>query len=308
MRAAGHGETADRRPRRPGGPAARLGAAVLLLVVAALGTAARGITHLSTAGTLVASPGSVAFLAGVAAVAAACLALAGLLALLASRRRRRPEDELTGAPVPVPWWARAIALLAALALIALPIAAIVVLLHGRRSGHLAPAPVAPVVPRLPGPAPSARLADTAFLAGSATALAVLVVGALVVAALWLRRRRRAGTAREGPATAPSPLAVAVAAGTAALGATAGTREAIIACYAAMETTLAAAGAPRRAADTPEELLTRAERDGIIRTPAAGRLTALFREARFSPHRLAEAQRDAAQAALDDIGHDLAGRP
>jgi Domain of unknown function (DUF4129) len=307
MRAAGHGETAYRRPRRPGGPAVRLGAAVLLLAVAALGTAARGITHLSTAGMLVAGPGSVAFIAGLAAVGAACLALAGLLALLASRRRRRPEDEFTRAPEPVPWWARAIALLAALALIALPIAAIVVLLHGRRSGHPAPAPAAPVAPRLPGPATASRLADTAFLAGAATALAVLVVGALVVA-LWLRHRRRAGTARDGPAAAPSPLAVAVAAGTAALGATAGTREAIIACYAAMEATLGAAGAPRRAADTPEELLTRAERDGIIRTPAARRLTALFREARFSPHRLAHAQRDAALAALDDIGHDLAGRP
>ena len=286
----------------------RLGAAVLLLAAAALGTSARGITHLSTAGMLAAGPGPVAFVAGVAAVAAACLALAGLLALLASRRRRRPEDEFTGAPQPVPWWARAIALLAALALIALPIAAIVMLLHGRRSGHRAPAPVAPVVPRLPGPAPSAGLADTAFLAGAATALAVLVVGALVVAALWLRRRRQADATPGGPVTAPSPLAVAVAAGTAALGATGGAREAIIACYAAMEATLGAAGAPRRAADTPEDLLTRAERDGIIRTPAARRLTALFREARFSPHRLADPQRDAALAALDDIGHDLAGRP
>jgi Domain of unknown function (DUF4129) len=100
----------------------------------------------------------------------------------------------------------------------------------------------------------------------------------------------------------------VAAGTAALGATAGAREAIIACYAAMEASLATAGSPRRAADTPEELLNRAEDDGIIRTPAARRLTALFREARFSPHRLADAQRQAALAALGDIGHDLAGMP
>jgi hypothetical protein len=306
MRAAGRAGTVNRRLRRPDGPAVRLAAAVLLLALAALGTAARGITHLSTAGMLAAGPGSVAFIAGVAAVAVACLALIGLLVLLASRRRRRPGDESSRDPEPVPWWARAIALLAALALIALPITAIVVLLHGRRSGHRPPAPVAPVVPRLPGAAPSAGLADTAFLLGAVTALAVLVVGALVVAALWLRGRRRARAIPDRPATAPSPLAVAVAAGAAALSATAGVREAIIACYAAMEATLAAAGSPRRAADTPEELLTRAERDGIIRTPAARRLTALFREARFSPHRLAGTQRDAALAALDDIGHDLAG--
>jgi hypothetical protein len=134
------------------------------------------------------------------------------------------------------------------------------------------------------------------------------VAALVATALWLRHRRRAAAAPHGPAATPSPLADAVAAGTAALGATPGAREAIIACYAAMEASLAAAGSPRRAADTPEELLNRAEGDGIIRTPAARRLTGLFREARFSPHRLAGAQRQAALAALGDIGDDLAGKP
>ena len=90
------------------------------------------------------------------------------------------------------------------------------------------------------------------------------------------------------------------------GATAGVREAIIACYAAMEISLAVAGSPRRAADTPEELLNRAVGSGVIRTPAARRLTALFREARFSPHELADAQRQAARAALADISRDLSG--
>ncbi len=309
MSAPGREGSAHRWPRRPGGPAVRLAAAVLLLALAALGTAARGITHLSTAGMLVPGSDSVPFITGVAAVVLACLALAGLLALLASRRRRRPEDELARGAEPLPpWWARLIAVLAALALIALPIAAVVVLLHGRRRGQRPLTPVAPVVPRLPGPVPHPGQADTAFLLGAAAALVILVVAALMVAALWLRGRRRAGATRGDRATAPSPLAVAVAAGTAALGGAAGAREAIIACYAAMETTLAEAGSPRRAADTPEELLTRAERDGIIRTPAARRLTALFREARFSPHRLADAQRDAALAALADIGHDLAATP
>jgi hypothetical protein len=134
------------------------------------------------------------------------------------------------------------------------------------------------------------------------------VAVLVATALWLRHRRRASAAPHGQAAAPSPLAAAVAAGTAALGATAGAREAIIACYAAMEASLATAGSPRRTADTPEELLNRAEGDGIIRTQAARRLTALFREARFSPHRLGDTQRRAATAALDDIGRDLADRP
>jgi Domain of unknown function (DUF4129) len=305
MRAAGHGGVADRRLRRPSGPAVRLAGAVLLLVLAALGCAARGITHLSTTGSLAAGTGSVPFIAGVIVVAAACLVLAGLLVLLSGRRWRRPQDEFVPVLEPVgPWWARVLVLLAALALIALPVAAVVATLRGRR-GQRAGTPVVPVMPLLPGAARSPGPADSAFRHGAATALAVLAVGALVAAGLWLRRRR-AGTARGGPPTAPSPLAAAVAAGTAALGSTAGAREAIIACYAAMEATLAAAGSPRRPADTPEELLSRAEGDGIIRTPAARRLTALFREARFSPHQLTDTQRRAALGALDDIGRDLAG--
>jgi len=305
MRAPGHEGVADSRPRRPSGPAVRLAGAVLLLILAALGCAARGVTHLSTAGTLSANSGSPPFIAGVIAVAVACLILAGLLALVAGRRRRRPRDEFAPAAEPVgPWWVRALVLLACLVLVALPVAAVVATLrprHGQRAGP----PVVPVVPLLPGATRPPGPADSDFLHGAAAALAVLVVGALVAAGLWLRRRR-AGAARGGPPTAPSPLAAAVAAGTAALGATADARAAIIACYAAMEATLAAAGSPRRAADTPEELLNRAETDGIIRTPAARRLTALFREARFSPHQLADTERRAALAALDEIGRDVAG--
>jgi len=230
-----------------------------------------------------------------------------VLALLI-RRRRRPEDDVTRALEPVgPWWVRALVTLAALALIALPVAALVMALRGRHGGpRPAPlVPLLPVMPRLTGPAAPANQAGAAFLLGAV--VAVLAVAGLAVTALWLRYRRRAGAAPPDR-PAPSPLADAVAAGTAALGATAGAREAIIACYAAMEASLATAGSPRRAADTPEELLVRAEGDGIIRTPAARRLTALFREARFSPHRLADAQRQAALAALGDISDDLAGRP
>jgi Domain of unknown function (DUF4129) len=97
-------------------------------------------------------------------------------------------------------------------------------------------------------------------------------------------------AGERPGAVPSPLAAAAAAGASALGAAAGARVAIISCYAAMEESLSAAGSPRLAADTPEELLNRAVGTGAIRTPAAARLTVLFREARFSPHRLGDEER------------------
>ena len=310
MRAAGGGGSADRRQYRPGGPALRLAGAVILLALAALGSGAREVTRLSTAGMLAASADPATFIAGAALAAAACLVLAGVLVLLIGRRRRRPEDEFARAPEPVgPWWVRALVTLAALALIALPIAALVAALRGRRGGGertaMLPEPLVPVAPRVTGAPASTGQAGVFLLGAAATLLAAAV---LVAVALWLRHRRRAAAAPHDRAAAPSPLADAVAAGTAALGATAGAREAIIACYAAMEASLATAGSPRRAADTPEELLDRAEGDGIVRTPAARRLTALFREARFSPHQLADAQRQAALAALGEIADDLAGRP
>jgi hypothetical protein len=308
MSAAGREGPAHRWRHRPIGPALRLTGAVVLMVLAALGTAARGVTHLSTAGMLVAGTDPLTFIAGVAFVAAACLVLAGALAVLLRRRRRHPEDEFARVLEPVaPWWVRALVTLLALALIALPVAALVLALRGRHGRRVAPLqPLVPVVLRPAGAAASQGQGGDAFLLG--VVAAVLAVAVLVATALWLRHRRRADFAPRGRAAAPSPLADAVAAGTAALGATAGAREAIIACYAAMEASLATAGSPRRAADTPEELLSRAEGDGIIRTPAARRLTALFREARFSPHRLADGQRRAAMTALDDIGRDLAGKP
>ncbi|HEY7360247.1 MAG TPA: hypothetical protein VH642_05510, partial [Streptosporangiaceae bacterium] len=129
----------------------RLAGAVILLVLAALGSAARGVTRLSTTGMLAGGAEPASFIAGTVFVAAACLVLAGVLVLLIGRRRRRPEDEFARAPEPVgPWWVRALVTLAALALIALPIAALVMTLRGRRGGGertaTLPEPLVPVVP------------------------------------------------------------------------------------------------------------------------------------------------------------------
>ncbi len=63
--------------------------------------------------------------------------------------------------------------------------------------------------------------------------------------------------------------------------------AIIACYAAMERSLAGAGSPPAAADTPAEVLGRASAAGLVRSAAAEVLTGLFRRARYSQHALAE---------------------
>ena len=82
------------------------------------------------------------------------------------------------------------------------------------------------------------------------------------------------------------------------------RAAIIACYVAMERSLADQGAARGAADTPDELLARVISAGIVRGAAARRLTGLFYEARFSTHPLGRAERDAASAALDELAAEL----
>jgi len=138
-------------------------------------------------------------------------------------------------------------------------------------------------------------------------IAALIV-AVAVSVWWSARLRRAL-----PAVPPviddagaRQLREAVAEGQAALALVDDARTAIIACYVAMERSLAERGTARTAADTPDELLSRAVAAGAIRGGAAGRLTALFYEARFSSHPLGAGQRDAASAALAEIAAELAG--
>jgi hypothetical protein len=103
---------------------------------------------------------------------------------------------------------------------------------------------------------------------------------------------------------PTDLRAAVTSGRAALRELDDARAAIIACYVAMEKSLAKKGARRAAADTPDELLARATAEGIVHGPAAERLTGLFYEARFSRHQLTDADREQADRALDELAAEL----
>ncbi|MFG3213002.1 DUF4129 domain-containing protein [Streptomyces tendae] len=85
------------------------------------------------------------------------------------------------------------------------------------------------------------------------------------------------------------------------------RAAVIACYAAMEDALAASGVPRHASDSPADLLSRAAGAGFAPGSAAPRLTALFREARYSSHPMDASHRAAAADALEEIASLLAAR-
>lgn len=103
------------------------------------------------------------------------------------------------------------------------------------------------------------------------------------------------------------LTEAIAAGRRALADEGEAREAVIACYAAMENALSAQGNGRRAADTPEEFLRRVTGARLIPAEPAERLTDLFREARFSRHPIDEAKRGQAREALNVIAEHLRAR-
>jgi multisubunit Na+/H+ antiporter MnhB subunit len=165
------------------------------------------------------------------------------------------------------------------------------------------------------PRPSAsRGGETAFhipLGPVLYGLLVLALVAAVAVSIWwsARLRRPAAPGRIEGDPGSEELREAVESGRAALASLSDARAAIIACYLAMERSLAERGTARGAADTPDELLTRAVAAGLVRGAAARRLTALFYEARFSSHPLGREQRDAASRALDELAAELsAGVP
>ncbi|SEN98008.1 DUF4129 domain-containing protein [Actinacidiphila rubida] len=137
-------------------------------------------------------------------------------------------------------------------------------------------------------------------------LAVVVVLAGIV--LWRHLTRFSdpdAPADQGPPDdEQSRLARAVDSGHRALMDGDDPRAAVIACYAAMEASLAGSGVARRASDSPQDLLERAVAGGLPAAPAAAELTALFREARYSTHPMDGGHRDRAAAALAEIADGL----
>jgi Domain of unknown function (DUF4129) len=136
-------------------------------------------------------------------------------------------------------------------------------------------------------------------------LVVALIAAVAVSLWWSSRLRKPAAPLVIADMGAEELREAVESGRAALAEISDARAAIIACYVAMERSLADRGTSRTVTDTPDELLARATAAGTIRGPAAGRLTALFYEARFSTHPVAAGQRAAAAAALDELATELA---
>jgi hypothetical protein len=140
-------------------------------------------------------------------------------------------------------------------------------------------------------------------------LALLLLAAIVACVLILLRRLPAGPAGDVLLTEDdeTSLREAVESGRRALRTFDDAQAAIIACYVAMEASLAGAGTARRVSETPYELLARAAGAGLLQGGPSGRLTALFYEARYSSHALPSSARDEAVRALDEISAELARR-
>lgn len=142
-----------------------------------------------------------------------------------------------------------------------------------------------------------------LLAATIPMLLVIVAGSVIMAG----RRWRAGTTAaaddrfEAPAPAPpsESLARAAEVGLAEIGdLNREPREAIIACYAAMERELAhVPGAAPQDFDTPTEVLVRAVEHHALHAGNAEHLVNLFEEARFSPHVMNEEHREVAITVL-----------
>ena len=297
----------------PGPPEViRVAAAAVLLGVTAIGLRARGALP-SMPSAALASAGGHAITAVLAAVEGAGLAGCAVLVVLLFRRprRRRPADEdfehVPWRP-PTPWWVKALALAASLAMLAAPIAALVVQ-SGRRPAAAArgAGPPAPLV--APHPAAGHAAPPGPGTVWPAVGGVILAIAALAALAVIARRGQRNREPVPAAAQAPgdmSALAASVLAGSSALQAAGGPRQAIIDCYAAMERGLADAGTPPADADTPGEVLARAAARGLVRGTAASELTGLFRRARYSRDHVTENDRDAAAVALARLRSDLGG--
>ena len=276
----------------------RVAAVAILLALTAAGLRSRGTFSHAPDRALAGASGAV--VATVLTVTEGVALVAFVLVLAMARPRRKPKADDDEPPrLPFPWWAKTLAVLAAVAVMITPLA--VLLTRKTRPRTAAPQARAGVLggggapPRLPAPPHGS---PWPLLAGMLIALALLL--ALTA---WSRRTRRRAT---GPSRDQARLALgqSLAAGRAALAGPRDPRAAIIACYAAMERGFAAAGSAPSAADTPAEVLARATGAGLVRSGSAARMAGLFRRARYSSEPMTGADSAAAASALDQMQADL----
>ena len=221
------------------------------------------------------------------------------------KRRRRPAgdelDELGGSL----WTASKTTAVVLLALAVFSIAALPLLARplseDRMGGAQPPASVGP--PRSEEPKAAAPSLNLGWLL-----LPVAVTFAVLTPAAVLIRRRLHGQRQEADAEEPGALGRAVRASIAALESERDPRTAILRAYARMEQSFRRVEVVRARDETASEFLGRTMRQLPVSAGAATELTERFEEARFSTHRLTEADREQALASLHRVERELAERP
>jgi Domain of unknown function (DUF4129) len=81
-------------------------------------------------------------------------------------------------------------------------------------------------------------------------------------------------------------------------------DAIVTCWLGLERAAAAAGTPRTVAETSAELTERVLTEHQVEAGTLRRLAALYREARYSDHRLGEEQRAEARQLFESVRAEL----
>ena len=278
-----------------------MAAVAVLLVVAVIGLRARGSFARGPNQAVAGVSGTVAAI--ILSAAEGIAAIAFLIVLASARPQRKPKRDDEDEPwrPNIPWWAKAIGVLLAVA----ALVTLFAVLLTRKPRALGPRP-------RPGGAPTAGLGHATapqpssiwpLIAGMVIAIAVVVTLTL------LARRRRPAPTSPGNRSRLARLAGSLAAASDALAAGSEPRAAIIACYAAMERGFAAAGpaAAPGLADTPAEVLARATRAGLVSPEPAETLTGLFRRARYSTYPMTSADSRVAADALTEMRADLASQ-
>jgi hypothetical protein len=302
----------------------RVIAVIALMTVAAL--ALRG--HIPGGGEPIGQrerpPSNPAALAVVIAMVCAAVVIIGfaIVARLRDRTRRPPSTgELPRSPGAKgrPNWRFSLVVLA-LVIGWLVLVLLVMQLGGPSDQPLADAPTPSqsssqpldTAPRPDDPADPEP--DTSVIGYLIPPMLILMVLVVVGTAVTSRRQRRLAvpypfddevTVAVNP-TAGQSLVRAAEVGLAEIGdRTREPREAIIACYAAMERELTRVpGAVPQDCDTPSEVLARAVDNRALRADSATELVELFEEARFSPHVMTEAHRNAAVRVLERVLAEL----
>ena len=304
-------------------PTGRVVALIVLLIAAA--AALRGYLPAQVRGPLSAAGGNRAAMMFVIAALAGTLALmtVAVIARLRDPRAVAPTafdvSDMIGGGKGRPSWR---VLLIGLAVIVAWLLIAMMLAHLFVPHEVSPAP--PSQPATPPPAHDTvpppkhnRQNDPGDMVGvllaSAVPLLLIIVAAAVINTRRRWRRPAPGISTDdyvesGTPTKRSELLVRAAeVGLAEMAdLSREPREAIIACYAAMERELAnVPGAVPQDFDTPTEVLARAVEHHALHADNAVQLVNLFEEARFSPHVMNEGHREVAVRVLQLVLDELA---